>query len=72
MLGFGGGRLPAGLASTGSVTVNVVPAPLLATATVPPCISVSPLTRASPMPRPPVVRSIDRSTWLNMSKMFDR
>ena len=58
--------------ATGSVTVNVLPlpCPALSAVTVPPCISTSPLTSASPMPRPPVERSMLRSTWENMSKML--
>ena len=46
------------------------PGPSLAAATVPPCISTSPLTSASPIPSPPVLRSMLRSTWENMSKMW--
>ena len=62
---------PGVAATTGRVTVNVLPwpSPSLAAVTVPPCISTSPLTSASPMPSPPVVRSTCRSTCENMSKM---
>ena len=58
----------------GSRTVNVLPlpSPSLSAVTVPPCISTSPFTSASPMPSPPVERSMLRSTWENMSKMLGR
>ena len=46
------------------------PTPALSAVTVPPCISTSPFTSASPMPSPPVDRSRLRSTWENMSKML--
>ena len=47
-----------------------LPGPSLAAVTVPPCISTRPLTSASPIPSPPVDRSMLRSTCENMSKMW--
>ena len=46
-----------------------LPIPSLWALTVPPCISTRPFTRARPIPRPPAVRSMLRSTCENMSKM---
>ena len=46
-----------------------MPGPSLSAVTVPPCISTRPFTSASPIPSPPVERSMLRSTWENMSKI---
>jgi hypothetical protein len=49
------------LAARGRTTVNVVPfpTPAEATATRPSCACVNCLTRARPIPRPPLVRTVD-------------
>ena len=54
----------------GKRTVNSLPWPrTLSAVAVPPCSSTSRCTKHRPMPKPPCERSIDRSAWVNRSKM---
>ena len=57
--------------SSGRRSVNVLPCdrPLLAAEMAPPCICASRRAIDSPMPRPPSVRSSERSACVNSSKM---
>jgi hypothetical protein len=52
-------------AARGSLVVNSLPfsGPLLVAVAVPPCISTSPLTTVSPIPRPPSLRASERSPF---------